>query len=146
MQNFLGDNDFLRTSAAGLGCERYADGVADTLLQQYRQGRCRGDDALGTHAGFGEAQVQGSLWITGWDWWDEWAYNPDPKMKQGRTRTYPSSEWQKALDEHLGTFKAQLRTAWERWERMGARGRDDHDLMRDLEASVEAMYGPELVK
>ena len=45
--------------AAGLGGERDADGVADALLQQHRQGRGGGDDALGAHAGLGQTQVQG---------------------------------------------------------------------------------------
>ena len=45
-------------SPSGSGRERDADGVADALLQQHRHAGGGGDDALGAHAGLGEAQVQ----------------------------------------------------------------------------------------
>jgi hypothetical protein len=41
-----------------LGRERDADGVADAFLQQHRQRRRGGHDALAAHAGLGQAQVQ----------------------------------------------------------------------------------------
>ncbi len=58
LQDLLRDDDLLRAVAARLRRERDADGVADALLQQHRQRRGGGDDALRAHAGLGEAQVQ----------------------------------------------------------------------------------------
>ena len=58
LQDFLRHLHLLRAVAAGLRRERDADGVADALLQQDAHGGGRGDDALGAHAGFGEAQMQ----------------------------------------------------------------------------------------
>ena len=58
LEDFLRHLDLARAIAAGLGRERDADGVADAFLQQHRHRRGRGDDALGAHAGLGEAQVQ----------------------------------------------------------------------------------------
>src|SRR5690606_8316320 len=59
LQDFLGHDDFAGAVATRFGGERNAYGVADALLQQHRQRRRRGDDALAAHAGFGQAQVQG---------------------------------------------------------------------------------------
>ena len=45
-------------SPPGGGRERDADGVADAFLQKHAQRGGGGDDALGAHAGFGQAEVQ----------------------------------------------------------------------------------------
>ena len=58
LQDFLGDLDFRGARFARLRRQRNADGVADAFLQQHRQRRGRGDDALAAHAGFGQAQMQ----------------------------------------------------------------------------------------
>ncbi len=46
-------------SPSGLGGEADADGVADAGQQQRGEAGGGGDEALGAHAGFGEAEVQG---------------------------------------------------------------------------------------
>ena len=46
-------------SPPGLGVRRDADGVADAGEQQRGEAGGGGDEALGAHAGFGEAEVQG---------------------------------------------------------------------------------------
>ena len=48
----------LRAVAARVGRERDADRVADAFLQQHRHRGRGGDDALRSHAGLGEAEVQ----------------------------------------------------------------------------------------
>ena len=59
LQNFSSHHHFLRARLAGLGCERDADGLANAFLQQDGQRCRRGHRALGAHARFGQAQVQG---------------------------------------------------------------------------------------
>ena len=61
VQQFLRDLNFQRAVAAGLGGERNADGVADTVLQQDAEcGRGR-HDALRAHASFGQAEMDGVI-------------------------------------------------------------------------------------
>ena len=59
LQDLLGGLHFFGAVAAGLGREADADGVADAGQQQRREAGGRGDEALGAHAGFGQAEVQG---------------------------------------------------------------------------------------
>ena len=59
LQDLLRHPHLLRAVAAGLGGQRYADGVADPLLQQDAHCGGGGDDALGAHAGLGKSEVQG---------------------------------------------------------------------------------------
>src|SRR5215813_3593775 len=58
LQDLLRDLHFERAVAARLGRERDADGVADALLQQDAERRGGANDALRTHAGFGQAEMQ----------------------------------------------------------------------------------------
>ncbi len=58
LQYLLADPHLFGTVAAGFGRERYADGVAYALLQQYGEGRAAGHDAFHAHAGLGEAYMQ----------------------------------------------------------------------------------------
>ena len=58
LQDLLRGLDFFGAVAAGLGGEADADGVADAGEQQRREAGGGGDEALGAHAGFGEAEVQ----------------------------------------------------------------------------------------
>ena len=58
LQQFLRDDDFVGARLARLRRQRDADGVADAFLQQHRQRRRRGDDALAADAGLGQAEVQ----------------------------------------------------------------------------------------
>ena len=59
LQQLLRDPHLLRAVAAGLGRQRNADRVAETLLQQHAERGRRGDDPFRPHAGFGEAEMQG---------------------------------------------------------------------------------------
>ncbi|MNI35030.1 hypothetical protein D3C73_890410 [compost metagenome] len=54
-------NRFAAAVAAGFRRQRNTDGVADALLQQHGQRGGGGHDALATHAGFGQAQMQGVI-------------------------------------------------------------------------------------
>ena len=65
LQELLRDRHLAGAVAAGLRRQRDADGVADALLQQERHRRRRGDDALGAHAGLGEAEMQGVVGARG---------------------------------------------------------------------------------
>ena len=58
LQNLLRGLHLFRAVAAGLGREADADGVANAGQQQRRKAGGGGDEALGAHAGFGEAEVQ----------------------------------------------------------------------------------------
>ncbi len=58
LQDLLRDLHFLGARLTGGRRERHADRVADAFLQQHRQRRGGGDDALAAHAGLREAQVQ----------------------------------------------------------------------------------------
>src|SRR5512143_2194933 len=58
LQQLLRDFDLERAVAIWLRRERDADGVADPLLQQHRERRGRGDDALRAHARLSEAEVE----------------------------------------------------------------------------------------
>ena len=55
LQNLLAHDDFIRAIAIRQRSERGADGIADSLLQQYANAGSRSDNALRTHPGFGEA-------------------------------------------------------------------------------------------
>src|SRR6202162_64089 len=59
LEDLLGDQHLFRPVAAGLGGERHADRVAESLLEQDREPGSAGDDALGAHARFGQPKVQG---------------------------------------------------------------------------------------
>ncbi|MGY4283563.1 hypothetical protein ACVWXO_002783 [Bradyrhizobium sp. LM2.7] len=59
LQQFLADLHLAGAVAAGLRRQRDADGVADSLLQENAERGRRGDDALGAHAGLGEAKMDG---------------------------------------------------------------------------------------
>ena len=62
-QNLLSDDDFLRAIAVqGSGVRGDANRVADALLQQNRHAGSGGHDALGSHTGFGQPQVQRVIW------------------------------------------------------------------------------------
>ncbi len=54
----LRDPDFFGAIASRRGRQRNADGVADAFLQQDCHGCAGCHDALGTHAGFGESEMQ----------------------------------------------------------------------------------------
>ena len=58
LEHLLRDLDLLRSVASGLRREADPDRVADPSLEQERQAGRRGDDALGAHAGLGQAEVQ----------------------------------------------------------------------------------------
>ena len=78
LKQFARGVDFLAAVAAGARRERNANRVADAFLQQNADG-CRGPhDALGAHARFGEAQVQGLLGLA-----REVAVHPDEVLRLG---------------------------------------------------------------
>lgn len=52
------------------------------------------------------AQVQGSMWVTGFEWWDVVAYNPF--LPSERTRILRDTEYMDALDEAIPAFLAKL--------------------------------------
>ncbi len=58
MQDLLGHDHFAGTVAARLRGEGDADGAADALLQEHRQGGSGRHNALAAHSGFRESQVQ----------------------------------------------------------------------------------------
>ena len=58
LQDLLGHPDFFGAIAAGSGGEGNTDGIADALLQKHAQRGAGGDDPFGSHASFGEAEVQ----------------------------------------------------------------------------------------
>ncbi|MCP4161188.1 MAG: YqaJ viral recombinase family protein [Deltaproteobacteria bacterium] len=56
-------------------------------------------------------QVQGSLWISGRDWWDFQSYFKDPKTKEVKShihRVYPDQEYFKRLQEACLNFWNQV--------------------------------------
>ena len=57
LQQFLRDLHLDRAIAAGLGRQRNPDGIADAVLQENAERGGRGHDALRSHAGFGEAEM-----------------------------------------------------------------------------------------
>ncbi|QTK80304.1 hypothetical protein AT6N2_C2742 [Agrobacterium tumefaciens] len=59
LQQFLSHLHLTGTVAIRLGRERYADRVANAMLQHITHGGGGGDDALRTHARLGQAQMQG---------------------------------------------------------------------------------------
>ena len=58
LEQFLRHLHLAGAITAGFGGKRYADRVADALLQQDAHGCGRGDDALGAHAGLGQTEMQ----------------------------------------------------------------------------------------
>ena len=52
------------------------------------------------------AQVQGQLWVTGREWCDFVSYCPE--LPPLAVRTAPDLAFQRALDEHMPTFHAEL--------------------------------------
>ena len=61
LQQFLGNDDFTRARFVRLGRQRNADRVADAFLQQHRQCSRRRNNALRSHAGLGQTEVQGVI-------------------------------------------------------------------------------------
>ena len=59
LQDFLGNDDFLRAVAAGFGRQGHANGITDAFLQQDTHRSGGGHDALAAHAGFGQSEMQG---------------------------------------------------------------------------------------
>ena len=62
-------------------------------------------------------QVQGSLWVTGRQWWDFASFCPD--LPGFRVRVEPEARYQDALDEHLPAFVDALQEAREALRDMG---------------------------
>ena len=58
LENLLGDLDLLGPISTGCRRERYADRVADALVEQDRQAGRRGDDPLGAEPRLGQAEVE----------------------------------------------------------------------------------------
>ena len=58
LEDLLGDLDLALARRAGLGRQRDPDRVADPLVEQDRQPRRRGHDALVAHAGLGQPEVE----------------------------------------------------------------------------------------
>lgn len=84
------------------------------------------------------SQVQGNIWVTGSDWWDQVAYCPGlPNRIQ---RTYPDPAWQQALDVHVPVFLEGVERARMQLEAIGE-VRFDEDLEGQLQASIDALYG-----
>lgn len=67
-------------------------------------------------------QVQGSLWLTGREWWDVVSYNPaiEPVVE----RVIPDPAFQEAFTEHMATFLAELAAAKEALAERGVRPRE----------------------
>ena len=61
LQHLLRHDDLAAAVAARLRRQRNPYGVADAFLQQHRHRGRRSDDALGSHAGLGETQMQGVI-------------------------------------------------------------------------------------
>ena len=62
-------------------------------------------------------QVQGQIWVTGALWGDFMSYHPGlpPFLK----RVEPDPKYQKALDEHMPTFIAELLAGRDRLRELG---------------------------
>src|SRR6476659_5375297 len=58
LQNLLADKNFFSAVAVGGRRERHANGIPDTLLQQYCRAGCAADDAFRAHAGFGKPEME----------------------------------------------------------------------------------------
>ncbi len=58
LQDLLSDNHFPGAIATRLRCQRNPYGVANTLLQQHRQGCGRSDNALAAHTGLSQTEMQ----------------------------------------------------------------------------------------
>lgn len=54
-------------------------------------------------------QVQGSLWLTGREWWDLMSYHPT--LDEVLVRVEPDPDFHAAFGEHIETFLADLETA-----------------------------------
>src|SRR5579875_450343 len=65
LEEFAGGVDFVTAVAAGARRERDANGVADAFGEKDAHGRRGPDQALGGHAGFGEAEVQRLIRLAG---------------------------------------------------------------------------------
>lgn len=65
-------------------------------------------------AGRYRGQVQALLWLTGREWWDLWAYNPE--LPPVRARVEPDPEWQAAWEPALAGFLDALTYGRERLE------------------------------
>ena len=61
LQQFLRHLHFERAVAAGFRGQRDPDGIADAVLQQDAERGGRRHDALRSHAGFGEAKMDGII-------------------------------------------------------------------------------------
>ena len=81
-------------------------------------------------------QVQGNLWVTGRDWWDIVAYNPELPKKI--TRQFPMPRFQEAIEKHLGAFLEEMDDARQALEAMGDVIEDGDELLSQLIASIWA--------
>ena len=101
---------FVTTADEWFGCS--PDGTVDGLGRGVEI-KCREATA---HVGIlrggvtaSPTQVQGSMWITGYDEWDSVAYHPDlPKVVRRWER---DPEWMAAFDEHMPRFLEELQAA-----------------------------------
>lgn len=66
-------------------------------------------------------QVQGGMWVTEREWWDQLAYLPG--MPPVLIRTYRNDVFLKALEKQMARFQDELAEALEKIERFGAVGR-----------------------
>ena len=103
-------------------------------------------------------QTQGILRVTQRQWIDVCGYSP--KLPPVLYRVTPDETFQKALGVCLAQFKADMAKARKRLEAIGSARIDDNLLATlaasvrkkkgaiaaDIESTVTAMYGPELVK
>ena len=64
-----------------------------------------------------EMQVQGSLWVTGREWWDFASYHPE--LPTFIKRSEPNEKLQAAFDDHIPLFVEELEAAKKRLKEMG---------------------------
>ena len=65
------------------------------------------------------AQVQGYLWLTGREWWDVFAYHPNPGIPNVLERVTVDERWQSAFHGALELFDMNLAVAKERLRELG---------------------------
>lgn len=78
-------------------------------------------------------QIQGSLWVTGREWWDLLAYNP--AFPPVLLRYTPDPDFQEAFGTHMARFLADFDKAEALYHALGPQGRTD-SLERQLAASL----------
>lgn len=89
-------------------------------------------------------QIQGGLWVTGWDFWDVVAYSP--AFPPTVIRAWPDQTYQDAFTKAVARFLADLDHAKRHLTILGERGRREdtrNSLLAKLRASLQADQGDE---